>query len=392
MSIGITACLLSVLIFSLFDTFKSKKFLNTKEDFDELIKYAYSIAPNPDGIQNRAILAAQNYTIGPSVKKPLLCAVFLSTSKSSIELLEANMRYTGQECDWAAIAYAGDESRLVRVKGRSSAWNSTLIHYSVESDNIDTNPSTSSYTIPINISQEHSSITTRNISFKHIPKPLLYYRLLPYLPNYERVWLLDEDMSLKDFNIKQFFHILNCYAYPKPPMLVAQALVAENTQYFKSFNHKSWEKIQIIAMAVGYIEQQAPIIDATFFHWFINYIVTPLVDVVRVLGSDWSFDDSWCRAAASFSKDAYGHKSIYPESCLLVIKGTPIHHLNSKKLHYLHLRRNEFGRVGTALRNITGTLFPLWMVSGYKTVDALHPKDRKEARRGIAALPLSCPL
>ena len=91
-------------------------------------------------------------------------------------------------------------------------------------------------------------------------------------------------------------------------VLVSQPLLQEKTQIYKYFHSDAWKaeekKMQysplsffqptktsshttIIAAETRFIEIQAPLFDAYFFHWFLRYFVVPLLGASHVLGADW---------------------------------------------------------------------------------------------------------
>eukprot|EP01036_Dinobryon_divergens_P037946 gene37946-49738_t len=72
--------------------------------------------------------------------------------------------------------------------------------------------------------------------------------------------------------------------------MVSQPLIKENTQVFEDFNSRAWKDIEAIAVPSSYIEQQAPLLDATFFDWYIRYVAMPMRGVVEILGTDWGND------------------------------------------------------------------------------------------------------
>jgi hypothetical protein len=140
------------------------------------------------------------------------------------------------------------------------------------------------------------------------PKILLFILLLPYLnvdggtnemmdmnkginmdSKHHHVWILDGDISLEGFSLSEFMMIHHCALNGLRP-LIAQPLISESTQTYPYLNSYSWnhppEKqkkkegvmmMKEIASQTGFLEIQAPMIDALFLRWFIHSFVVPLV-------------------------------------------------------------------------------------------------------------------
>jgi hypothetical protein len=110
-----------------------------------------------------------------------------------------------------------------------------------------------------NLSKEDMNILRRNnksirswqkyrATVFSIPKTALYKELLPLLPRYRRIFLLDEDILLHGFGIvnsflfafenKLYIHtdlgslstVWDCAFWPQPPPLIVQPLVLESIQ------------------------------------------------------------------------------------------------------------------------------------------------------------------
>ncbi len=122
-----------------------------------------------------------------------------------------------------------------------------------------------------------------------IPKTVLYRELLPFVANYKRLFLLDEDVSLMGWNSTKLFMIWDCAFQQKP--LIVQPLVAEDTQYFDFVSHRVWrnrpEGENVIASASGLIEQQVPMFDAVFFEWFLRRVLAQTRMYALMFGVDW---------------------------------------------------------------------------------------------------------
>jgi len=75
----------------------------------------------------------------------------------------------------------------------------------------------------------------------------------------QRVFLLDEDLSVTGMNFTSLLRIWDCAFSPLPPPLLVQPLISESTQLFDYVNKNSWQvggRSGIIASSVGLVEQQ----------------------------------------------------------------------------------------------------------------------------------------
>jgi hypothetical protein len=184
-------------------------------------------------------------------RKELLCVCFVGLDPNSTMVLHRNIKYTRRLCDWAVVLYGGTpgEVRSICNIANSTFQNVVLCEKAKESA----------------VSEKLR---------KSIPKSVQYHTLLPVLPLYNRVLMLDEDISLRDLNLTTFLNVWDC-AFPQRP-LVVQPLIAENNQYIPYVNEKPWRAPQyrdVIASAAGYIEQQVPAMDSIFFEWYIKRVL-----------------------------------------------------------------------------------------------------------------------
>jgi len=128
------------------------------------------------------------------------------------------------------------------------------------------------------------------------PKILLFILLLPYLSpdgdgasemdmnkgisrdsQHHHVWILDGDISLEGFSLPEFMMVHLCALDGLRP-LIAQPLIIESTQTYPYLNSHSWTyHPDLIASQSGFLEIQAPMIDALFLRWFIHSFVLPMV-------------------------------------------------------------------------------------------------------------------
>lgn len=142
---------------------------------------------------------------------------------------------------------------------------------------------------------------------KHIPKPAMFKYLLDVVVNYNKIWLLDEDISLVGFDIGDFLYRSTCGVrtapYAPTALLVTQPLVGSHTQdrisvsfdYWKSkLNATKRDQTQIsdrlhdvVGIHTGFVESQAPLFDSDYFVWYTKYIVGPLREEMLQHQSGW---------------------------------------------------------------------------------------------------------
>ena len=288
----------------------------------------------------------------------LLCASFLLFTPDVISVAIENIRLAGRHCThWAFIFYGGDKLKIAAFKEQQGP----------------------------KVVLAHSVLPPSRNTF--VPKPLMYPALAPLLSDYKRVWLLDADISLKDFEMEKFLGHLDCLT---PPPLVAQPVVVGSSQSFPVLNLDWWndeatskspggfkfdrERGPVTTFRWRYVEQQVPIFDASFFHAFLRGVVSPLSGAYRALGdTDWGLDDVWCAAAAAFA----GGKDVLP---CAVILATPVQHLGTRvrnaSIHTKHSPAGSFGPwrfhfSGFAMRLLVRRSFPRYF---------LHSVDGRELR------------
>lgn len=117
------------------------------------------------------------------LRRELMCAVFIRPSVYVNQLLTANIFLMDTKCDWAIIGYdKGDEFVTLKDICSNKRLKKHLIHCEY-----------SQY-----YTHESANNTTESgrVGKKAIPKTAMYEALLPYLPSYKRVFMLDEDIFL----------------------------------------------------------------------------------------------------------------------------------------------------------------------------------------------------
>lgn len=346
-------------------------------------------------------------------RKKLLCTSFMQLSNNSISFLLENMKTVRSNCDWVVMIYKrkSDPNQIELLSKRLDELVTQFginirIHFAIDRDVLlreflsynfsdsklrfanalnsykytdSKNSASNSYggSRAVGISEEE--ITNNNLYSKIetveelvsilpynkavYPKALMFPQLLPYLNRYERVWLLDSDLLLKNFDVKRMLIIAECSFDVAP--IVFQPLIAEDTQAYSFLSYDRWmssaKDSGVLFAESVFVEIQAPVIDTKFFEWFIHSFIEPSFTTAIILGADWGYDELFCDAAKYYKivsdsisnrnsselpdgstpraenmirkKSAYNRQNIpnLPPLCGLVIGSAPLHHNNSKE-------------------------------------------------------------
>jgi len=283
--------------------------------------------------------------------KPLLCVSFLGLSPYSCMSLQGNIDHMDDKCDWAIVMYVGNEVEVAAI---------------CKTANVSSNV--------VFCGRSRESLLAEKLQ-KSIPKSVQYQTLLPLLPQYERVLLLDEDISLKGFNLSKFMKTWDC-SFEKRPLIV-QPLIAESNQYLSYVNLKSWandSRADVIASTVGYVEQQVPAFDSIFFTWFVKRVLSQTKDIALQYAMDWGHDRSWCNAANMYAREVLhwpvvGVNGTVATPCALITTpGTAVHHLNHQTMHFIRTRIKIVRRHIFIVVQRYIDLFPTWV-----GIDMLNP-------------------
>jgi hypothetical protein len=300
----------------------------------ELVDLAGRFTPKGD-VESRAIDIAlrlhQSQTRNTSAKrKELLCATFLKITTVSMQNLLENIGYSQSECEWVVVVYAYNASEHDPIKQQfvhdlkelTNGKHQPVVHFedsklrrqsmsSVRQKVDDYRAKQLGRNHNIDIGDAYKFIDDNHKLKGHnlphnrlyMPKSILFFWLLPYLMDYNTVWIMDGDISLSSFSFPTFREILNKGFDGKDEILIAQPLIAESTQSYKYLNSVKWresENSKVLAAKSGFIEIQAPVVDSRFFEWFILSFVLPLIIPTHVLGADWGIDQLFCRAAGMY--------------------------------------------------------------------------------------------
>jgi hypothetical protein len=306
-------------------------------------------------IERAALLAAQaEYGINSArtreKRSPLLCSTFTSASPRVLESLYANMKQLGSGCEWALVLYKmPEDASVLRAFERNvtdTLPQTRIVHMKPAPDRLQ-------------LVQRYVQTARRNPSFLRrgydsedpstwifngvaYPKPLLFLQLLPLLSSYNRVWLLDDDISLEGFELPEFLRIWDCSFAPDPAPLITQPLLSPSSKLYPFLGEAGWKEefkatgTRTLAAGAGFIEMQAPLMDAAFFSWFLRFLVVPMVAPLHVTGADWGFDDLFCAAADNFWRvggvgrggAAAKGTSATSAPCAVLVGGSTMRHLD----------------------------------------------------------------
>jgi hypothetical protein len=239
-------------------------------------------------------------------------------------------------CDWAVIFYNGTDEEISEVCN-----DAVLVKHVVHCER---NECT-------NVQRSVQSVVNKSEAVPiPVPKTVLYQDLLPRLPRYNRVFTLDDDVSLRGFDSEKYILHWDCSF--NPPPLITQPLIVESNQYITFANMKAWHGVvgsngrKVLVPEVAFIEQQAPIFDSAFFDWFIRRVLAMSKEMALTFGVDWGGDSAWCNAAKAYAILALGNSAdLLP--CAVLPNSSPVHHHNHHSMDVKRKNRQTF-RVNAA--------------------------------------------
>ena len=301
--------------------------------------------------------------------KPLLCVSFMGLSPFSCMSLQGNIDLMGDKCDWAIMLYAGTEAEVGAICKTANVSTTTAF-----------------------CGRTRESILAEKLK-KSIPKSVQYQSLLPYLPKYERVILLDEDINLNGFDVAAFMRTWDCSFERRP--LIVQPLIVESNQYLSYVNVNAWKNktsmAGVLASTVGYVEQQVPAFDSIFFTWYVKRVLSQTRDVALQYAIDWGHDRSWCNAANMYARDVLHWPVIGPNGtvatpcALITAPNTAVHHLNYETMQFIRSRLKIVRRHLFIVIQRYIDLFPTWvgvdMMGPYNPLSAKNAEKYQQVRK-----------
>lgn len=300
-------------------------------------------------------------------RKELLCVHFLKATEELSTTVIDNIKLIKNKCDWALVLYDGDHNNVSKLCN---------------------NPAIYEYLVFC----ERSADTLKEETNHKVstPKTVLYHSLLPLLPKYKKLILMDEDISLDGFDMQKFLQIWKCSFTYEP--LIVQPLISESNQYLLFVNAKPWKEKEkyskAIASTVGYIEQQVPAFDSIFFEWFVRRVLVHTKRYSLHYGIDWGHDRSWCNAAKLYVREVLNWPTApnstnnnvklndYPAPCALVTSpDTYVHHLNKQTMKIIRGNPNVFRKHAFMVVQKYVDLYPTWV--GMDMLDVNNPLDSR---------------
>ena len=123
----------------------------------------------------------------------------------------------------------------------------------------------------------------------------------------------DADIAFTSDGVSALLLRWSCAFDAGPPLVAQPAMHGDvgrtgRSQAFWHLNYgREWQpfgriaEVGAYAMHTAYVEQQAPLLDAPFFDWFVETIGRPLAAMQQAHGTDIGTDELWCRAASLYA-------------------------------------------------------------------------------------------
>mmetsp|Transcript_2623 Transcript_2623/g.3900 ORF Transcript_2623/g.3900 Transcript_2623/m.3900 type:complete len:419 (+) Transcript_2623:98-1354(+) len=225
----------------------------------------------------------------------ILCATVVGDKDNAINNLIANVIETKGKCNWAIISYSNNATKLQNILESTAKKGAKIITIL----NGDMPPNT--------------------------PKVVFWLKFKEFANKYEFIWLLDEDMSFYKFDFETFTSSL-AFSFPEGVPLLSQPVLwtpssdgstpinqnydekhrgkkIKNPFYWMSMNELNKQAVglenAITAAKIGFVEIQAPLIDAELFGYILEEAL--LVDAALKTGSNWGLDFYMCDVSRNFS-------------------------------------------------------------------------------------------
>eukprot|EP00597_Dinobryon_sp_UTEXLB2267_P009488 CAMPEP_0170094782 /NCGR_PEP_ID=MMETSP0019_2-20121128/27504_1 /TAXON_ID=98059 /ORGANISM="Dinobryon sp., Strain UTEXLB2267" /LENGTH=251 /DNA_ID=CAMNT_0010316265 /DNA_START=387 /DNA_END=1142 /DNA_ORIENTATION=- len=197
-----------------------------------------------------------------------------------------------------------------------------------------------------------------------ITKCYHYYLFTEMCFKPRNVFLLDEDISLRDLDLQALLRTWACAFWPQQPPLIVQPLIAESTQLFDYVTVQPWSTgrlSKVVASASGWVEQQAPLLNAEFFAWFVRRVLVHTRSTAFRFGADWSADKTWCGAARNYSVLVLNWSLDSVPCALITAPGCSVHHLNTRTMRDKRANRPQFRQRAREVMNRYQALYPTWV-------------------------------
>lgn len=362
-----------------------------------------------------AAAAAKN---SPRKRERLLCSTFTSATQENLALLYDNIQQLGAQCDWAIVFYKTPDVLLVDAFRRNlTRLPAKLVFMESAPDRV---ALLASYPSPAQSlahlssprsgaakshSDAHRTDSLADAPYNSLayPKPLLYLQLLPLLELYDRVWLLDDDVSLDGFALVEFLELWDCAFWPDQPPIVVQPLVNPFNAAYAFLGVQGWAEQalgqggagrgNVLAAGTGFIELQAPLMDARFLSWFLRFIVVPMLRPLHILGADWGFDDLFCTAAANYDLASRPLMDSMARgrnvTCAVIVGGSSIRHLDRKALDSA-IGKGVKWYLNHEMLTLVMRAFPVFFLKGFRSAWASPFNSTSLHRRATGELSAQC--
>jgi hypothetical protein len=338
--------------------------------------------------------------------KKLLCVTFIKVDRRALQTLRVNIQHMAQSCDWAVLFYEGSFADIYNFC--STAGHEARVVYCQRVAETVNRP-------VVNIKSGQNTVQL----LLDVPKSALYSELLPFLPRYESVFLMDQDISLVGFDVAVFLATWRCAFHPHPPPLLVQPVIVERTQYFPYVHLRAWRNENktrsAVAAGVGLVEQQVPFFNAQFFEWLVRRVLAQTRGAALTYGVDQSLDRTWCKAADAYAKAVLGinYSRNTSQACAIIIgpstggsmpvpsaipkseaprgrdiardrtrtsgHDTAVHHLNTRALSNKKANRKLYREKGRHVHERYKNLFPTWVLEDIRREP--NPLDRSSSRK-----------
>lgn len=272
-----------------------------------------------------------------SHRKPSLCTTFIGVDGSEEKyhftrnILFGNIRVT--PCDWIVLFYDGVQANASHLK--SQLCNHIQLIMEVNSSR------SLIYCGDCSYLQNSSAYIERHIhnytalnyfqSIGDIVKPMMHMDLIPYLKDYQKVFVLDSDIDLSHFDFSLAMHIWNCSIYP-PPLVIQPVIDGPTAIQVQRWYHWKSRSDKVNMYIFPSVEQQAPFFDSIFLEWFLSTIERDDALPYHIgTGHDVGADSIWCGAAQAFGEAVLGYKN-YKSFCGYIIGAGPAYHRDTRTL------------------------------------------------------------
>jgi hypothetical protein len=274
-----------------------------------------------------------------------------------MNVLKLNFKSSGYSCDWAIIAYSGNVTVLEDACEYGKELGINIVHCHIAP--------------PLRkvINQYKAIKSTVKRKSTNYPKAFLYLLLYSVSKEYERVWVLDNDILIAETNITAALETLLCARNSHNYIsLISQPLI-EGVTNFVEGTRQYWGHAKDKCLATSnFIEIMAPIFEATFFRWFLDAVVVPLIEPFYVLGSDWGLDTIWCGAALYYHTELFKKEPKVDGACTLLLSHQIKHlDLKSARKESPLQHKDAYFLNSEKMKSLTKETFNQWHYKKYRS-------------------------